>query len=79
VIPADEYVIFMKDVAKGEAVELDYGETYMLHPEGQICKYEDSDIGRLLYVVIQQFDPRVMSVFKKFMRVLGVVEVIFGN
>jgi len=67
-IPADECVIFMKDVAKGETVELDYGETYMLLPEGQIHKYKDSDIGCLLHAVMKQFDPRVMGAFKKFMR-----------
>lgn len=66
-IPADECVIFMKDVAKGEAVELDYGTIYMLEPESQIHKYEGSEVGRLLHAVMRQFDPRVMSVFEKFM------------
>jgi hypothetical protein len=57
----------MKDVAKGETVELDYGTMYMLEPESQIHKYEGSEVGRLLHAVMRQFDPRVMSVFEKFM------------
>jgi hypothetical protein len=57
----------MKDVAKGEAVEMDYGTIYMLPHESQIHKYEGSDIGRLLHAVMKQLDPRVMRAFEKFM------------
>jgi hypothetical protein len=66
-IPADECVIFMKDVAQGEAVELDYGVQYMLPREQQIHKYEGTDIGRLLHAVMKQFDSRVRRAFQKFM------------
>jgi len=66
-IPADECVIFMKDVAQGGAVELDYGVDYMLPREEQIHKYKDSEIGRLLHAVMKQFDPRVTSAFNRFM------------
>jgi hypothetical protein len=66
-IPADECVIFMKDVAQGGAVELDYGVQYMLPREAQIHKYNGSEIGRLLHAVMKQFDPRVTSAFNRFM------------
>ena len=66
-IPADECVIFTKNVRKGEAVELDFGTQYMLSPESQIHKYEGSEIGRLMHAVMKQFDPRVRSAFEKFM------------
>ena len=66
-IPADECVIFMKDVAKGAAVEMDYGTIYMLSPEIQMYKYKDSEVERLLHAVMKQLGPRVMRVFEKFM------------
>jgi len=66
-IPADDCVLFTKDVATGEAIELDYGLDYMLPQEQQIHKYEGSEIGRLMHAVMKQFDTRVTSAFERFM------------
>ena len=60
-------MLFTKDVAPGEEIELDYGLDYMLPREHQIHKYEGSEIGRLMHAEMKQFDPCVTSAFKRFM------------
>jgi hypothetical protein len=66
-IPADECVVVMKDVAVGDEVLLDYGETYMLEPEKQLLQFRGDVLERLVVGVLAGFDPRVLAAFRAYM------------
>lgn len=66
-VPADDCVIFMKDVEIGEPVELDYGETYMLAREKQLLQFRGDEVEELVEKVLPPFDARVLAGFKAYM------------
>lgn len=67
-MPADECVVFTKDVAAGEAVELDYGDGYMLSREEQLVQFRGDELERLIEGVLRGFDARVLAAFRAYMR-----------
>ncbi len=66
-MPADECVVFMKDVAVGDEVLLDYGETYMLGREKQLVQFRDDVLEKLVVGVLVHFDPRIVRAFAQYM------------
>jgi hypothetical protein len=66
-IAADECVVFVKAVAAGEAVECDYGESYMLAREVRLTQFHGSEIETLIEAVFRHFDPRVLAAFEAYM------------
>ncbi len=66
-VPADECVVFMKDVAAGEEVLLDYGETYMLGREKQLVQFRGDVLEKLVVGVLAHFDPRIVRAFAQYM------------
>ena len=66
-VSAAECVVFMKDVAKGGAVEMDYGERYMCEPEFQLRQLRGDQLERALERVLWAFDARVLAGFRAHM------------
>lgn len=66
-IPADECLIFMKHVGVGEAIELDYGSTYMLSRERQLLQFRGDELERLVEAVFARVDARLLAAFKTYM------------
>lgn len=66
-VPADECVIFMKDVAVGEPVEMDYGDIYMLARDKQLLQFRGDKLEELIEKVLANFDARVLAAFRAYM------------
>jgi hypothetical protein len=66
-IAADKCVVFLKDVAKGGAVECDYGEGYMLPPGSRLEQFQGDLPETLIEKVLGHFDARVLAAFQAYM------------
>ena len=66
-IPADECVMVMKSVGVGQAVELDYGSSYMLSREKQLLQFRGHELERLIERVFARVDARVLAAFRAYM------------
>ncbi len=67
-LAGDECVLVIKDVAAGAALEMDYGEKYMLAPEAELQQFRGSEFERVVDAVLWRFDPRVLAAFRAYMR-----------
>lgn len=66
-IAADECVVFVKAVAAGAAVEMDYGEEYMLPLHSRLQQFRGDEIETLIEAVLGHFDSRVLDAFQTYM------------
>ncbi len=67
-VSAAECVVVMRDVAQGAAVEMDYGERYMVEDELQLRQLRGDELERALARVLGAFDARVGAAFGQYMR-----------
>jgi hypothetical protein len=67
-IPADQCIIFDKNVGAGEPLLYDYGANYFLSPDKQLCKTCPAELRPVLFHIAGRFDPRVAEALEAHMR-----------
>ena len=67
-IPADQCIIFDKNVRAGEPLLYDYGDNYFPHKHKQLCQDCPLELHPVLFHIFGLFDPRVTEALEAHMR-----------